>query len=80
MTATDFEKSESLSEEEKNECARWSDEDWFNYFVSKGTITLNEFCEKIKEATYKIANEKYGCKIKHAQKNGDTSESKQITN
>ena len=58
MDTIDFEKFELLSEEEMIKvCASWNDDDWYNYFVSKGTITLDEFCEKIKEAAYKIANE-----------------------
>ena len=62
MTDIDFEKFEQLFEEErKKEAACWTDEDWFNYFASKGTVTLEEFRTELKSATYKIAKEKYGC-------------------
>ena len=62
MNNIDFEKFEQLSEEERKKVAAdWSDEDWFNYFANKGTITLEEFRTELKAATYKIAKEKYGC-------------------
>ena len=53
ITDIDFEKFEQLSEEEKKAISlKWTDEDWFNYFASKGTITMEEFRAKLKEAAH----------------------------
>lgn len=60
MTDIDFEKFEQLPEEEKKAItSNWTDEDWFNYFASKGTVTLEEFRAELKEAAYEVAQEKY---------------------
>lgn len=60
MTDIDFEKFEILSEEEKKKVAAdWTDEEWFNYFASKGTISLEEFLAELKKAAHKVAQEKY---------------------
>lgn len=60
MTDIDFEKFEQLSEVEKKKVvAAWTDEDWFSYFASKGTITMEEFRAELKEVAHKVAQEKY---------------------
>jgi len=60
MIDIDFEKFEQLSEEEKKAISlKWADEDWFNYFASKGTVTLEEFRAKLKVATHEKYLEKY---------------------
>ena len=60
MTDIDFEKFEILSEEEKKKVAAdWTDEEWFNYFASKGTISLEEFRAELKKAAHKVLQEKY---------------------
>lgn len=64
MSEIDFEKFELLTEaEQKIVCAKWNDDDWFNYFASKGTITLEEFRAELKAAAHKIAKKKYGGNI-----------------
>ena len=61
MTTIDFEKFESLSDEEKQAIsAQWTDEEWCDYYIKLGTVTIDEFFQELEEEAIKMANEKYG--------------------
>lgn len=61
MTTIDFEKFESLSDEEKQAIsAQWTDEEWCDYYIKQGTVTIDEFFQELEEEAIKMANEKYG--------------------
>lgn len=61
MPAIDFEKFESLSEEEKQAIsAQWTDEEWCEYYINQGAVTIDEFFQELEEEAIKMANEKYG--------------------
>lgn len=79
MNPVDFEKFDLLSDEEKIKVyAEWSDDDWYNYFVSKGTITLNEFCEKLKEVAYKAMEKKFGPDWNRTETDTDKKQERQF--
>ena len=60
MTAIDFEKFELLSEEEKQAIsAQWTNEEWCDYYIKQGTVTIDEFFQELEEEAIKMAKEKY---------------------
>ena len=61
MDTIDFEKFETLSEEEKMAItSKWTDEDWGEYYMKGGGVSIDEFFQELEEETIKMAKEKYG--------------------
>lgn len=60
MTAIDFEKFETLSEEEKEAASSlWTNEDWCDYYKFMGTVTIDDFFEELEKEALTMAKEKY---------------------
>ena len=60
MDTIDFEKFETLSEEEKEAVSsRWTNEDWCEYYKFMGTVTIDDFFQELEEEAIKMAMEKY---------------------
>ena len=61
MNPVDFEKFDLLSDEEKQSIsAQWTDEEWCEYYINQGAVTIDEFFQELEEEAIKMANEKYG--------------------
>ena len=59
MTDIDFEKFEQLSEEEKRKVAAdWTDEDWGEYYMNGGGVSIDDFFQELEDETVKMAREK----------------------
>ena len=56
MTDINFEKFEQLSEEEQLAIKKtWGEREWCDYFEKDGYVSCEEFFQKLKKATFKIA-------------------------
>ncbi len=60
MTNIDFEKFEQLSEEERKAItSKWTDEDWGEYYINGGAVSIDDFFQELEIETIKMAQEKY---------------------
>lgn len=60
MNNIDFEKFEQLSEEERKAItSKWTDEDWGEYYINGGAVSIDDFFQELEIETIKMAQEKY---------------------
>ena len=60
MIDIDFEKFEQLSEEERKAItSKWTDEDWGEYYINGGAVSIDDFFQKLVIETIKMDQEKY---------------------
>lgn len=65
MTDIDFEKFEQLSEEERKAItSKWTDEDWGEYYMNGGAVSIDDFFQELEDETIEMAQEKYNYKTK----------------
>ena len=65
MTDIDFEKFEQLSEERRKVItSKWTDEDWGEYYMNGGAVSIDDFFQELEDETIKMAQEKYNHKTK----------------
>ena len=75
MTDIDYEKFELLSEEEKKAItSKWTDDDWGEYYMNGGAVSIDDFFQELENETIKMAQEKYNHKIKEINPNNKNIE------
>lgn len=61
MGNVDFENFELLTEaEQKAITSKWTDEDWGEYYLNGGGVSIDDFFQELEDETIKMANIKYG--------------------
>ena len=81
MSPIDFEKFELLTEAEQMAItSKWTDEDWGEYYMKRGGVSIDDFFQELEEEAIKMAMEKYSLLSDTYTENEDDKTTEQTMN